>query len=708
VVAVGPRTFFLARDYHGLEPWVTDSGGTRLVADIGRAAAGSEVRDMTPAGDRLFFTACTVQNRALWVSGGTPETTAEVPGTAGHCSTDSGTPTGLTAVGGRLFFQRREERQPFQIWSTDGGAPVQVTRLAPENQHVVAMAALGDRLLAALHIDGRLALWRSNAAGDALDTAVDLQDGGTIDAMWTVGDEVYFRRTFAGQPGLWRTDGTPAGTRQLADGVYPSSGFVRLGSALLFAAASRGGSGSLEDGLWRTDGSAAGTVPVVRALEVGPSDIEELTVVADRAYFRLGSTLWRSDGTAAGTVQVRQFAFPRGVTFPPPFGLAALGGKLFLTADDGVHGSELWESDGTVAGTRMVRDLLPGKGDGTPVSPDSATLTAAGGRLYFAGNDGIHGSELWQSDGTAAGTRMVRDLAPEAAAARPGDLAATSGHLFFVADDALHGREPWALPLTGPAGCLPSTTRLCLNSGRYQVETAWRTPQGQTGSGTAGPLSADTGTFWFFDPSNVELVVKVLDGRGLNGHVWVFYGALSNVEYTLTVTDTQTGLTRRYFNPQGTHASVGDTQGFGPLGAHATNPTPAVSRAAASPPLLIAGHTSRATAGSCQPTARRLCLGGGRFAVEVAWKDFQDRTGAGRAVPLTADTGTFWFFDAANVELVVKVLDGRPLNGRFWLFYGALSNVEYTLTVTDTESGAVKTYGNPSGRFASVADTAAF
>jgi len=57
---------------------------------------------------------------------------------------------------------------------------------------------------------------------------------------------------------------------------------------------------------------------------------------------------------------------------------------------------------------------------------------------------------------------------------------------------------------------------------------------------------------------------------------------------------------------------------------------------------------------------------------------------------------------------VVKVLDGRPINGTFWVFSGALSNVEYTITVTDTTTGAVKTYFNPSGQLASVADTSAF
>ena len=56
----------------------------------------------------------------------------------------------------------------------------------------------------------------------------------------------------------------------------------------------------------------------------------------------------------------------------------------------------------------------------------------------------------------------------------------------------------------------------------------------------------------------------------------------------------------------------------------------------------------------------------------ASWTDFQDRTGAGTALPLTADTGAFWFFDPANVEVLLKVLDGRPVNGQFWVFYGAL------------------------------------
>jgi hypothetical protein len=119
-------------------------------------------------------------------------------------------------------------------------------------------------------------------------------------------------------------------------------------------------------------------------------------------------------------------------------------------------------------------------------------------------------------------------------------------------------------------------------------------------------------------------------------------------------------------------------------------------------------HIDPAATGTCQAGPRRLCLNGNRFAVEVAWKDFQGHTGQGQAVPLSGDTGYFWFFNSSNVEVVAKALDGTALNGKFWFFYGALSNVEYKITVTDTVTGKVKTYANPAGRFASVGDTAAF
>ena len=135
------------------------------------------------------------------------------------------------------------------------------------------------------------------------------------------------------------------------------------------------------------------------------------------------------------------------------------------------------------------------------------------------------------------------------------------------------------------------------------------------------------------------------------------------------------------------------------------------------PSTLYAGTNSRGvfkithdpTAGTCSPGSSVLCLDANRFRVEVSWRAQQSgQSGVGQAIPLVANTGAFWFFDPTNLELVVKVLDGRSVNGKFWVFYGSLTNVEFTLTVTDTLTGAVKTYLNPQGQMASFADTSAF
>lgn len=113
--------------------------------------------------------------------------------------------------------------------------------------------------------------------------------------------------------------------------------------------------------------------------------------------------------------------------------------------------------------------------------------------------------------------------------------------------------------------------------------------------------------------------------------------------------------------------------------------------------------------GSCVPSATALCLNGGRFRVEADWETKQGAQGAAQAVELTADTGLFWFFSSDNVEAVVKVLDGCAVNQRYWVFAGGLTNVRTEITVTDTATGAVKTYVNPQRTaFLPIQDTNAF
>ena len=104
-----------------------------------------------------------------------------------------------------------------------------------------------------------------------------------------------------------------------------------------------------------------------------------------------------------------------------------------------------------------------------------------------------------------------------------------------------------------------------------------------------------------------------------------------------------------------------------------------------------------------------LCLNDDRFMVEVDWRDFQGGRGPGIAFPRTDDSGTFFFFDADNTELLLKVLDGCARNDHFWVFYGATTNVEFDVTVTDTLTNQSRVYGNPLGRPApAIVDTQAF
>ena len=192
--------------------------------------------------------------------------------------------------------------------------------------------------------------------------------------------------------------------------------------------------------LWKTDGTEAGTVMI----KAGPP--QNLINVAGTLFFAgddptNGVELWKSDGTAAGTVLVKDINPGPNGSYPGsyPAQMAAVGNTLFFVADDGVHGQELWKSDGTAAGTIMVKDInaTPGGSSG------AANLTVVGTTLFFSADDGTNGVELWKTDGTPAGTVMVADINPGQNSSNPGSLTSFGGKLYFSADDGIHGNELW-------------------------------------------------------------------------------------------------------------------------------------------------------------------------------------------------------------------------------------------------------------------------
>ncbi len=146
-----------------------------------------------------------------------------------------------------------------------------------------------------------------------------------------------------------------------------------------------------------------------------------------------------------------------------------------------------------------------------------------------------------------------------------------TGYVFRIratngAGNSAYSNEAKAATDAPIAPCVPSSTTLCVNDSRFQVRIAWLTAA-QNGAGTAVPVESapDSGLFYFFGPTNIEMLVKVLDAcvPALGNKYWVFYAATTNVEITMTVTDTQTGKVQVYFNPLGTAAlPVQDTKAF--------------------------------------------------------------------------------------------------------------------------------------------------
>lgn len=112
--------------------------------------------------------------------------------------------------------------------------------------------------------------------------------------------------------------------------------------------------------------------------------------------------------------------------------------------------------------------------------------------------------------------------------------------------------------------CTPSATILCLNGGRFRVSVAWNQAGGANGVGSVVPgFTSDSGLFWFFAPTNYEIMVKVLNGCSVNNRHWVFFLATTDVGFTLTITDTMTQTTKSYQNPLGKVSPViTDTEAF--------------------------------------------------------------------------------------------------------------------------------------------------
>ena len=410
LTSLGANLYFVATDVaHGFELWRSDGtpGGTRLVRDIEPGPADSFPWPLIAAGDLLLFGAG-VESRQLWRTDGTVDGTVRLlpsEASAGRPEVDE-----LTAVGDRLFFTAMDPRTGVELWVSDGSPEgtrlVRDIRPGPEHSEPRRLTSVGGRLFF---------------------TAMTGEVGGD-----TAGPGF--------GPELWTSDGTEEGTHPVGElrprGEEPR-GLTDVDGTFFFL--TRGGR------IWTSDGTADATRLVTRVTPdrgvtvIGDGDIE---AVGATLYFVVDAgrkdELWRSDGTAAGTERIKRFKSATDLT--------DAGGALYFVADDGKTGREPWTSDGAKSGTRLVKDVRPGKKSSKPRG-----FTHAGETVFFTANDGVSGAEVWATDGTADDTRLVRDIRPGQAGARSQPrlwfentwMAGVGDQVFFPADDGETGAELW-------------------------------------------------------------------------------------------------------------------------------------------------------------------------------------------------------------------------------------------------------------------------
>ena len=450
---------------------------------------------------------------------------------------------------------------------TIAGTKVIDTLIRGGTMMVESFVGLGDKVYFG-GIGGGTKIWESDGTIDGTKVMIDinpLPNAPQIQYLTAVGDALYFWAN-DGLSGteIWKSDGTAVGTRLVKD-LTPGFGssLLNMGSAKGIGFKDKYVTLSWE-GIWVSDGTENGTIKIAPNLPQintywfssttsSTGQALENQLLFSRADTTNGTELWMSDGTAAGTRLLKDIYREKHLSsFPNQF--VRMGNMLYFTAMDYVGGMELWQSDGTEGGTLRVKNINPKNGQGVVIG----IPFKAGNNILFVGTEPTSGTELYRTDGTASGTRLVKDIGPTTYSGGSALSSATNhaelGNItVFAANNLTNGTELWRSDGT-EAGTfmlkninqIPSQNGIDLSSN----------PGGFTKIGNAIYLRADD-TFsitslWRTDGTSAG-TVKVFSLRNIDGFISPFIREFKGKLAFLT--STNAGM--RLWQSDGTETGTG-------------------------------------------------------------------------------------------------------------------------------------------------------
>lgn len=387
----------------------------------------------------------------------TPSVFAQLPVLVKDINTvGNGNPQKMTNVNGTIFFVGNTAANGNELWKTDGteAGTVLVKDINPGTANPSIGKIIGYKGQAyfrAFNPTNGYEFWKSDGTEAGTVIFKEFAAGnGNIDPSNLIefnGSLYFTERNSATGINLWKSDGTEAGTVLLKNlytnaNASNASYFTIMNNNLYFTASENA---LFSTDIWKTDGTTNGTSLVITM----GGQTGELITVGSKLFFGYAGEggagtnkgLYISDGSASGTVKVKELNLSNMINFPSNGTAISHQNLLIFSANDGVNGEELWKSNGTEVGTILIKDLVAGADNGFDAIPNITIGDDT--KFYFVANDGNGNRELWVSDGNSTGTTMLDT--PNAGAISATNLYAYNGYLFYKARSSVFatGDELW-------------------------------------------------------------------------------------------------------------------------------------------------------------------------------------------------------------------------------------------------------------------------